>query len=632
MPRRSSVWSHYQPLKCRGTLLSSTDAQSRKFCAGTDWTGNDLKEIALSLVASLKACAKTKDLCHGIRLHTHIRTTGLLEKSIHLGNSLISMYAKCGALTKAQQVLEELPIRDVVSWNALIAGYVQQGQAHESFTCYECMRRSDGLVPDAITYSCILKACGITKEVEKGIQIHDEILYRRLLGKNVVLGTALVDMYAKCGKLRKARHVLDDLPIRDAICWNALIAGHISQGQGAEALDCYDHMQRDGVFADAVTYACVLKACGITRVVHRGKQIHDEVVSQGLLSKSLVLGNALVDMYAKCGLLTEAREALIELPVRDVVSWSALIAGFTQQGQAKEALACFQQMRREGISPNAITYTCILKAYGITEEVEGGKRIHDEIVSKGLLQKHVELGSALIDMYSKCGILTIARQVLDKLPVRDLVSWSALIVGYAQRGQAEQALDCFQRMRREGFAPDLVSWNALIVGFAQQGKAENAFRCFQWMQGEGVSPNAVTFTCMLNACSHSGLVNEGQTYFEDMMKKYGIVPNIEHHTCMIDLFGRAGHFDKAMGIFKKLPSYDHPPIWSSLMDACRNWGNVKLGRLVFDKAVQLDQHDAAAYACMAEIYADAGMQEDAKKIEAMKLKMLLASSSEIHGG
>ncbi|MCO5570798.1 hypothetical protein L7F22_024526 [Adiantum nelumboides] len=296
------------------------------------------------------------------------------------------------------------------------------------------------------------------------------------------------------------------------------------------------------------------------------------------------------------------------------------IQGYAEQGQGQEALGCFRQMRSKGLPPDAVTYACILKACGIMQDIDMGKRIHDEIVSEGLLEKNIALGTALVDMYAKCGVLLKAQKVLDELPVRDVVSWNALIAGYAQQEQCQGALGCFQRMRSDGLSPDVASWNALIGGYAQQGLTEEALDYFQWMQQEGTSPNAITFVSVLNACSHSGLLDEGQMYFDNMREKYGITPNKEHYTCMVVLFGRAGFFDKAMGIIKMMPSSDHPPVWSALLGACQKWGNLKLGRLAFERAVQVDGCDDAAHILMSSIYATAGMQEEAQNIERMRTK------------
>ncbi|KAI5059667.1 hypothetical protein GOP47_0025986, partial [Adiantum capillus-veneris] len=453
---------------CSKTQIKKEAKSARQIKHGEEEKHKDPDGMRLSFMNSLKACAKKKNLTQGSRIHADIRASGLLEKDTYLRNTLVSMYAKCGALVKAQQVVDELPVRDVVSWNALIAGYVQHGQGKKALACFHCMQ-SEGLSPNAITYSCILKACGITQDVDMG------------------------------------------------------------------------------------------------------KQIHDEIVSQGLLEKNVVLGSALVDMYAKCGVFTKAQQVLDKLAVQNVVSWTALITGFVQHGQGKEALGCFRQMQHEGLSPNAITYACLLKACGIMQDIDMGKQIHDEIVSQGLLKRDNVLCRALVDMYSKCGVLLEAQKVFNELPIWDIVSWNALIAGYAQCGQGHEALGCFQQMRREGFSPDVFSWTALIGGYAQQGLAKEALDCFQWMQQEGIFPDAITFVNVLNACSHSGLLDEGQMYFDDMTEKYGIAPNKEHYTCMVDLFGRARLFEKAMGVIMMMSSSDHLPAWFALLGACRDW-------------------------------------------------------------
>ncbi|MCO5574280.1 hypothetical protein L7F22_028062 [Adiantum nelumboides] len=223
-------------------------------------------------------------------------------------------------------------------------------------------------------------------------------------------------------------------------------------------------------------------------------------------------------------------------------------------------------------------------------------------------------------MYAKCGVLWKAQQVFDALPVRDAISWSALIAGYAQQGLGQEAMICFHRMRDESCSPNVVAWTAVIGGYAQQGLAKEALNCFQWMPQEGISPDAITFVNVLNACSHSGLVDEGQMLFDNMRQRYGISPNEEHHTCMVDVFGRAKHFDRAMRVISMMPSPDHFPVCVALLGACRKWGNMKLGRFAFERAVQIDQSYAAVYVLMSNIYAAAGMQEEAENIERMRVK------------
>ncbi|KAI5083632.1 hypothetical protein GOP47_0003375 [Adiantum capillus-veneris] len=491
-------------------------------------TNMERKRMRLSFVSSLKDCANKKDLYQGSRIHADIRDSGFLETDTYLGNMLVSMYIKCGEPVRAQQVFEELPARDAVSWNTLIAGYTQQGQGQEAQGCFQQMQ-SEGLTPDAITYACILKACGSTQDDDMGIKIHADIVSQGMLQKDVVLGTALVDMYAKCGLPQKAQRVLEELRVRDIVSWSALIAGYVQQEQGQEALSCFQRMRSEGLSPDAITYACILKACASTQDADMGIQIHHDIVSQGMLQNNVVLGTALVDMYAKCGLLQKAQKVLEELRVWDAVSWSALIAGYAQQEQGQKALGCFQRMQSEGLSPDAITYACILKACGSMQDADMGIKIHADIVSQGLLQKNVVLGNALVDMYAKCDALQTAQKVLEELPIRNVVSWSALIAGYAQQEQGQKALGCFQRM-----------------------------------QSEGLSPDAITYACILKACGSTQDADMGRKIHADIVSQGLLKKDVVLGNALVDMFAKCGALQKAQKVLEELPVRDVDS-WNALI-------------------------------------------------------------------
>ena len=272
------------------------------------------EEDPLKVVALLKACGKKKDIQKGIKLHAKIVKKGLLGKCPYVATTLISMYAKCGEFSKAQQVFEELPTRTTSSWNALLSLYAQQGQGHEALSCLELME-IEGLLADNITYLSILKSCGCTGSIDKGKHIHDDIVRKGLLKNNSMLGNALVDMYAKCNLFGEAWKLLEELPCQNIVAWNALISVYVEQGQGHEALKCYQKIEREGISPDIVMFTCLLKACGSTGAIDKGKEIHGEIVSRGFLEKDIVLGTTLVDMYAKCGMLEKAQEVLEDLSI-----------------------------------------------------------------------------------------------------------------------------------------------------------------------------------------------------------------------------------------------------------------------------------------------------------------------------
>ncbi|KAI5056070.1 hypothetical protein GOP47_0029591 [Adiantum capillus-veneris] len=600
----------------------------------------------------LRACGSLRALDEGKVIHEEIAKQGWLKTNSVLGNALVDMYAKCGALAKARSVLNELPVRNVVSWNTLIAGHAEHGEDEQAIKCYEEMQR-EGLSPNAVTFASILKVCGNLKSIGRGEEIHEKIAKQGLVKDNIVLGNALVDFYIKCGALPKAGKVLEELPTSSVISWNALITRYAHQVEGEQALNCFEQMRKKGISPDAVTYAGILKAIGSIKALEKGESVHDEIGKQGLLKSDIVLGTALVDMYAKCGVLTKAHQVLEKLPIRDVISWTALIAGYSEHGEGEQALTCFEEMQREGFSPNAVTFICSLKACGSIRALAKGEEIHNEIFKRRLLLSNVMLGNALLDMYARCNALTKARKVLEELPIRNAVSWNTVIARCVELGEDEQALKCFEQMQREGFSPDavtvacilkgcssmgaadkgekihdeivrqgvlgndimvgtalldmyakcgaahkarrvlenlpvrdVVSWTALIAGLIHQGEGAQAMECFERMQHEGVSPNGATFSCLLSACSRQGLVEDAMMCFRDMDSRYGTKPDMQHYSCMVHVFGRAGHLDKAVEVIERMPSFNND-VWAALIVACRKWGDVNIGRWAFEQSTQL---------------------------------------------
>ncbi|KAI5077994.1 hypothetical protein GOP47_0007818 [Adiantum capillus-veneris] len=343
-------------------------------------------------------CCKTRDLQRGTRLHHEIQERGLDEKMY--SDALITMYAKCGVLEKAQTLLDVHSSSSVIAWTALIAGYAQQGEGENALTCFERMQH-DGISPNGVTYVSVLKACTLMKALDKGKQLHDEVLSQGLLEHNIELGNTLVDMYAKCDALPQAHAVLKDLSTRDVISWTALIAGYTQKGQGQQALECFEQMQLEGIPPNARTYTYILKMCAEIGAFDKGKEIHAEISRQRILNRRILAG-ALVEMYVKCGALSEGQSALEKLSLRNVASWNALIEGYVKMGQEKQALECFELMQSKNILPDVATYVCILQACGVVRAIDKGKQIHNEISRQGLLEHNKELGGALADMYAMC--------------------------------------------------------------------------------------------------------------------------------------------------------------------------------------------------------------------------------------
>jgi pentatricopeptide repeat protein len=248
----------------------------------------------------------------------------------------------------------------------------------------------------------------------------------------------------------------------------------------------------------------------------------------------------------------------------------------------------FRKMQSEGPSPNAVTFICTLKACGGAGYLEMGEEIYELVRNQGLIEKDIAVGTAIVDMYAKCGMLGKAQLVFDDLPVRNIVSWNSLIAGYGQTGQMKRVLRLSGKM----------------------------------MEEEGITPDCLTFLTLLSAHSHEGLVEEGQRIFNDMDTiTWSFSPAIEHYTCMVDLYSCVGRFDKAIALIEKVPNPSHRlPLWWALLGACCKWVNVEVGRWAFQQSLKLSGNHASVYVCMRNIYAAAGMHEEANDIETWRIQ------------
>ncbi|KAH7420734.1 hypothetical protein KP509_13G019600 [Ceratopteris richardii] len=529
---------------------------------------------SVTYLCILNACANIRANDKGEQIHEEINNRGLLQDNLILGNALLDMYAKCGTLKKARELLIQLPVRDAVSWSTLIAGFVDHGENEQALNSFEQMRK-EGIFPNTVSLVHIFKAYGTIGAIDKGEKLYDEIAGQGLFESNVDLATAVVDMYARCGFLGKARQVLDGLPVRDVVSWNALITGCVQQNEAELALSCFEGMQLEGLCPDAVTFLCILKVCGSLKAVDKGEAIHNEIVEQGLLDKEVLLANALIDMYAKCGTLSKAQQVFEGLSHRDIISWTALIGGYVQQARFEEALSYFGKMQHEGMPPNLVTFLHVLKACGSIGLSEKGNQLYNEIARYGLLENDM-ICSALVDMYVKCGALVKAQSVL--------ADFSNL---------------------------NVASWNALVAGYAEQGEVENAVKCIGLMQEKGLHPDAMTFSCILKACCSNGLVDSALVYMMEMTTKYGIKPDLQHLTCLIDVFARSGHLDKAMIMMQKLPPIKYSTVlWSILLGSCQKWGDINVAKWALQNALQ--EHVSVA--------AVLGVENNATVLEAMMME------------
>lgn len=340
------------------------------------------------------------------------------------------------------------------------------------------------------------------------------------------------------------------------------------------------HLRAGRFKFDANDISSVVSSCSSQRNLRGGIQYHSVAIRTGFIP-NVYIGSSLISLYGKCGELNNAYKVFEEMPVRNIVSWTAIIAGFAQEWQIGMCLELFQQMRRMELRPNEFTFATILSACPGSGALGVGRSFHCQTIKMGF-DSHVHIANALISMYCKSGALNFALYIFEAMEVKDTVSWNSMIAGYAQHGLSLQAIDLFKAMGKQ-----------------QQVKAD-----------------AITFLGVLSSCRHAGLVEEGRCYF-NLMLELGFKPDLDHYSCVIDLFGRAGLLTEAQNFIENMPISPNSIIWGSLLSACRLHGNVWIGIQAAESRLLLQPDCASTHLQLANLYARAGQLDDAARLRKM---------------
>lgn len=385
----------------------------------------------------LDACIDLAALPEAKTIHAFILDRGL-NSNVIIGNALVNMYSKCGSLVDSQLVFSRMNMHDIVSWNAMIAAYIEHGNDKEALKVYQQMPGA-AMKPDEFTFSTILCACSSVSALTDGRKIHANIVEQRF-ESDVVVATALIEMYNKCGCLEDARKVFDRIYQKTVYAWTAMIGACTQHGEGKEALQLFQHMQQNRVKPDEITFANVLGACASLSALAEGKAIHLLARNQGYES-DIVVGATLVNMYSKCGSLTDAQIVFDNMHYKDVVSWNAMVAAYTQHGLVEKVLHLFSKMQADGVKPNGITFMCILSACSRAGLVDQGCHYFDSMTDVYGIIPTVEHYGCMIDLFGRSGRLKEAEDVIRKMPFEpSALVWETLlgacqIYGDVERGK-----------------------------------------------------------------------------------------------------------------------------------------------------------------------------------------------------
>ncbi|KAG8478234.1 hypothetical protein CXB51_028181 [Gossypium anomalum] len=541
------------------------------------WVSPGLSMDPFCLSIALKACALEFNLNYGELLHGYLVKSGFIN-SVFAGSALLDMYAKFGKIELGIKVFDEMPIKSVVSWTAIITGLVHGGYYKKGLVYLSEMRKS-GVEYDSYTLAIVLKACACLGALNFGREIHTHTVKRGFNDTSYV-ANSLSTMYNKCGKLDYGLRLFDKMNTRDVVSWTSIITTYAQMREYVNAIEAFTRMQEAGVSPNEFTFAAVIASCsGLVRISW-GEQLHAHVLRIGL-ADTLSVANSLMTMYSKCGQISSAAMVFHGMSRRDTISWSTIIAVYSQGGYGEEAFEHLSWMRKEGPKPTQFAFASVLSVCGNMAILEQGRQLHAHVLSIGLEQEEM-IQSALVNMYSKCGCIKDAEKVFDEAENYNIVTWTAMINGYADHGYIHETINLFKMLSKVGLKPD-----------------------------------SVTFIGLLTACSHAGLADLGFHYFNLMSSKYQIRPSKEHHGCMIDLLCRAGRLTEAEEMIKSMPFHRDDVVWSTLLRACRVQGNVDCGERAAEKLLEMDPNCAGTHITLANIYSAKGKWREAADVRKM---------------
>ncbi|XP_015879393.3 pentatricopeptide repeat-containing protein At5g39680 [Ziziphus jujuba] len=515
----------------------------------------------------LKVAADTKDLKLGKIIHAQliISNQTSTDTDITRTNSLISLYVKCDQVSIARQLFDRMRKRNVVSWSALMAGYLHNDHALEVLGLFKSMVVVDNICPNEYILTTVLSSCSDSGRVEEGKQCHGFVLKSGMVFHQYVKN-ALVHMYSRCLEIEGAMHVLNMIPGYDIVSYNSVVNGLLENGHLKEAIEVLSMMVDDHVTWDSITYVTIFGLCARLKNLRLGLEVHGRMLKTEVECNAYV-SSAIIDMYGKCGRIINAMKMFGCFQTRNVVSWTTVMDAYFQNGYFEEALNLFSKMRLEGVMPNEYTFAILLNSSACLSALRHGDLLHASAEKSGL-KNHIIVGNALINMYTKSGNIEAANKVFTNMIKRNCITWNAMISGYSHHGLGKEALNVFQDMLAVGECPD-----------------------------------HVTFVGVLSACAHLGLVQQGFYYLNHLMKQIGIEPGVEHYTCIVKLLSRAGQLDEAENYMRSVPVKWDVVAWRTLLNASHVHRKYSLGRRIAEIVVAMDPNDVGTYILLSNMYA-----------------------------
>ncbi|XP_077211678.1 tetratricopeptide repeat (TPR)-like superfamily protein [Tasmannia lanceolata] len=556
-------------------------------------------------ISLLKLCEWKRAVREGARVYAHI-SSSLTPLSLRLGNALLSMFVRFGNLFDAWFVFGKMKERDIFSWNVMVGGYAKAGFFDEALNLYHQMLWV-GIRPDLYTFPCVLRTCGGVPDLIRGREVHVHVV-RFGFESEVDVINALITMYVKCGDVCSARRLFDRMSKKDRISWNAMISGYFENGECLEGLRLFFTMRVLSIEPDLMTMTSVISASKLMSDRRLGREIQGYVIRMGF-GIDVSVNNALIQMYISGGNLEEAEKVFFRMKSKDVASWTTMISGYEKNGFSSKAVEAYEQMKLAGVMPDGITVASVLSAYTCLGLLDRGIKLH-EFASRRRLILYPIVGNMFIHMYSKSKRIDKALEVFNRMPEKNVISWTSIILGSQINQRSFEALNFFRLMQFD-LKPNSVTLIAALsacasIGALMCGKEIHAHALRRGLGFEGFVPNALLYMYV-----NCGRMEHVHTQFSMHEAKDVASWNIVLTGC-----ARRGHGDLAVELFNKMREVGVSPdeiTFIALLCACSRSGMVSEGWEYFNNMSEeyFVTPNLKHYTCMVDLMGRAGQLEEA---------------------
>ncbi|KAJ4957841.1 hypothetical protein NE237_024952 [Protea cynaroides] len=530
-------------------------------------------------------------------------------------NSQLKKLINTGHLNDARHMFDKMLQRDEISWTTMISGYVNASNASEALILFSRMWVDPTIRMDQFILSLALKACARNLELKEGMLIHAYCVKTGFVN-SVFVGSALLDMYTKAGCISLGCRVFDEMPTKNVVSWTAIITGLVRAGYNKEGLLYFSEMWRSDVDCDTYTFAIALKACADSSALTYGRAIHTHSLKMGFDSSSFV-ANTLATMYSKCGKLHYGLRIFERMRVRDVVSWTTVIATYVQMCQEVDAIQAFIQMRESDIDPNEFTFAAVISGCGGLANIGWGEQLHAHTLCTGHISS-LSVANSIMTMYSKCGCLASASRVFHEMKKRDVISWSTIVAGCSSEGHGEEAFELFSWMRMEGLKPNEFTIASLLsvcgnTAILEQGKQVHAH-----VLSIGLELDIMINSALINMYSKCGSIDDASQVFYSAGNEDTV-----SWTAMINGYAEHGYSKEALNLFEKMSRVGVRPDYVTfigVLSACSHAGLIDLGFHYFNLMSRDYQINPGKehYGCMIDLLCRSGRLSDAEcMIESM---------------